>query len=248
MRADRHPRYNVSMAESLPHTATCLTTPDRLRPPRGAIFDMDGLLVDTEPVHAAAYCIAFSEVGLPLEMEEYCEYVTLAGGTIRDLYRQKGGLLEGWDALFARKCQCFRRQVHEEIDLLPGVLDLLTAFERRGTPCVLATGAGRFNAGVVVEHFHLGRFFRAVLAGEDVRRAKPDPEVFFRAAEILGLSPAECVSFEDSPKGVRAAVAAGVPCVAVPTAWTQTGDFTGAALTVGALAAVTPALLEGLYR
>ncbi|MBI3948301.1 MAG: HAD family phosphatase [Armatimonadetes bacterium] len=216
-------------------------------PPRGAIFDMDGLLVDTEPVHAAAYALAFREAGLHLDPEEYRRHVTLAGGTIRDLYRACGGTPDGWDRVFARKCERFRQVIAAEVALLPGVTALLAALARRGTPCLLATGSSRFNADVVLGRFGLGRHFPLVLTGDDVRRAKPDPEVFYRAAAALGLDPGECVSFEDSPKGVRAAAEAGVPCVAVPTAWTRGGDFTGAALVLDSLGEVTPALLESLW-
>lgn len=209
---------------------------------------MDGLLVDTEPVHAAAYVAVFGEIGLPLTLEEYRQHITLGGGTIRDLYRERGGAPEAWPEVFARKCARFKRHVHEQVALLPGASELLSALTERCVPCVLATGAGRFNAQVVLDCFGLRRHFTLVLAGEDVKRAKPDPEVFLLAAEKLGVLPGECVSLEDSPKGVRAAVAAGVPCIAVPTEWTRTGEFAGAARVLGSLREVTPAMLAAVCR
>lgn len=213
---------------------------------RGAIFDMDGILVDSEPAHAAAYVSAFAQAGLSLTLEEYRAWVTLGGGSIRDLFRARGGDPAGWEPLFAAKCEQFGRHVTEELTLLPGVLELLVALEQRGVPRVLATGAGRWNAEIILGHFGLSRFFRAVLTGDDVRRAKPDPEVFFLAAATLGLPPEECLSFEDSPKGVRAAAAAGVPCIAIPTRWTREGDFSRAYRVLGSLREMIPSLLDEL--
>lgn len=217
-------------------------------PPRAALFDMDGLLVDTEPVHAAAYVFAFQRAGLRLDPEAYRQHVTLGGGSIRDLYQACGGAPQGWNQVWAEKCRHFRELVRTQVTLLPGVEALLNVLTRRGTPCLLVTGSSRRNAEVVLNHFGLERFFSVVLTGDDVARAKPDPEVFFKAEAVLGLPLEECVSFEDSPKGVQAASQAGVPCVAVPTDWTRKGDFTGAALVVESLVEVTPALLETLWR
>ncbi|NLC58439.1 MAG: HAD family phosphatase [Armatimonadetes bacterium] len=207
---------------------------------------MDGLLVDSEPIHAAAYVTAFGEVGLPLHPEQYRQQVTLGGGSIRELYAQAGGMPEEWPAIFARKQELFARYLAERGVPLPGAITLLAALAARGTPCVLATGAGRSSAEVVLRHLNLQRFFCLVLAGEDVRRAKPDPEVFHKAARALAVRPGECVCLEDSPKGVAAAAAAGIPCIAVPTAWTKTGDLSRAALVAASLEQVTPQLLEEL--
>ncbi|HOJ22346.1 MAG TPA: HAD-IA family hydrolase [Armatimonadota bacterium] len=216
--------------------------------PHAVFFDMDGLLVDSEPVHAAAYVDAFERAGLALHPDEYRAHVTLGGGSIRDLYAAKGGTPEGWPALFERKCELFAKHVREEMELLPGASELLQALADRGTPCLLATGSGRVNATVILERFGLRPYFAAILSGEDVSRAKPDPEIFLKAAALIGASPAHCVSLEDSPKGVRAATGAGVPCIAVPTSWTRTGDFTGAALIVHSLQQVTPLLLEEIVH
>lgn len=216
--------------------------------PHGAIFDMDGLLLDSEPVHAAAYVTAFREAGFSLTLERYRQYITLGGGMIHELYLAQGGAPEGWNDIFTRKCALYQQAVTTEMQLLPGVTTLLAALAQRGTPCVLATGARRFNAEVVLSHFQLEDYFQAVIAGEDVHRVKPDPEVFHKATARLALSPEACVSFEDSPKGVRAAVAAGVACVAAPTDWTRSGDFTGAIRVVDSLVQVTPSLLEELFH
>ncbi|MDH7569089.1 MAG: HAD family phosphatase [Armatimonadota bacterium] len=216
-------------------------------PPRGVIFDMDGLLVDSEPVHAAAFISAFRHFGLSLEPEEYRQHVTLGGGSTRDLFLSKGGNPRQWEQVLALKRVRFRQHVAEGMELLPGAACLLQALNRRRTPCVLATGAGRATAETILNHFDLWRCFALVLSGDDVRHAKPDPEVFLKAVTALGVAPGECVSLEDSPKGVRAATAAGVRCVAVPTAWTRDGEFTGASLVVDSLVRVTPEVLESLF-
>lgn len=222
------------------------TTTSQQRPmlPRAVIFDMDGLLVDSEPIHAAAYVTAFHEFGLHLDPLEYRDHVTLGGGTIRDLYARRGGDPHAWPALFARKRELFARYLQENGSLLPGVEALLSALAEHGIPCVLATGAGRFSADVILTRFAIRHRFRLVLAGEDVRRAKPDPEVFHLAAERLQVRLDECVGLEDSPKGVQAASAAGLPCVAVPTAWTRLGDLSRAVRVVASLEEVTPELLR----
>lgn len=182
--------------------------------PRALVFDMDGLLVDSEPLwHEIEKAFIAARGGVwTYELAMQCTglgigpAIRLMGQTCGFDVDEDRDVAEMEDRLVARI---------DEISLKPGALRFLN--EARGRlPVGLASSSTRKIIDAVLRTFDLRDHFQVTVSGREVPRAKPFPDVYLRAAELLGVDPASCVAFEDSRNGCRAARSAGVKVIAVP--------------------------------
>lgn len=183
------------------------------------IFDMDGVIVDSNPVHRVAWAAYNRRFGLETTdaMQERM-YGRRNDDIVRDFFG--GGLSPREIAAHgAAKEAMYREMLGEGIDkfLVPGVRQFLE--QHRDVPMALASNAERENIDFLLDRAALRRYFRVVMDGHDVERPKPDPEIYIKTAEILKVSPVNCIVFEDSYSGVDAARAAGMRIVGVSTTY-----------------------------
>jgi HAD superfamily hydrolase (TIGR01509 family) len=178
---------------------------------RGIIFDLDGVLIDSEPMHLRAYQAVLAAYGVALPAEVYyASYLVLPDDEVlRRLLPDPDRVPEA----VAAKSRRYLELIAAGVPAFPDALALLarTAGWRVG----LATGSLRREAELALGSLGIRERFRSIVALEDCERGKPDPEPYRRAAAGLGLAPRDCVAVEDAPGGVRAAVAAGMRCIAV---------------------------------
>jgi beta-phosphoglucomutase len=208
------------------------------------LFDLDGLLIDSESLHFSAWRRTFGSIGFELSEELYLSHWTRAGMGVADFCRLYK-LSTDADALRGRKAALYRDLILTELQLMPGARQCLETF--RGHKRMALATAGYLEAvDPALERFELRDYFEAIVTRNDVKRFKPAPDVFLRAAELLNLPPAHCVVLEDAEKGVVAAHAAGMACIAIPTRHTKDNDFSLASRVVSSLHEVTLALLESL--
>ncbi|RPD47601.1 HAD family hydrolase [Hymenobacter sediminis] len=182
---------------------------------RTVIFDMDGVIVDTEPVHRYAFYRHFEELGIHVSDEEYA---TFTGCSTKNVYQQlkdKHGLAPDVDALMASKREFFNRAFDEkaDLDLLDGVRTLIEDLHQHGIQLILASSASKATIDRVMRRFALGPYFTHLISGEDFPRSKPDPAIFEHAASLSAAPKQECIVIEDSANGVAAAKAAGIYCI-----------------------------------
>ena len=178
----------------------------------GCIFDMDGVIVDSAKHHFTAWKILSDELSIPFTLDDN----KLLKGLSRIDSLEKIlslGLLE-LDSntklrLMEKKNSIYLDLVSsiDEQDILPGVHDLILELKREGVGVCL--GSSSRNATVILKNLNLFKIFDGVVDGNHITLSKPDPEVFFKASEILGISPSECVVFEDAASGVEAALSGG---------------------------------------
>jgi HAD superfamily hydrolase (TIGR01509 family) len=182
--------------------------------PDALVLDMDGLLVDSEPLwHEVEQSVARAHGGSwTAELSRECIGTGLKK-TAR-LMRERLGLGLSEDEAVGELGQAFVERV-AELELKPGAAELLGAARGR-VPLALASSSSSAIIEAVLGHFELLSLFDAVVSGLAVARAKPAPDIFLRAAELLGLSAARCVALEDSLAGVTSAKAAGMIVIAVP--------------------------------
>lgn len=185
-------------------------------PVEAALFDMDGLLLDTEALYIQAMQAAARtlERSMPLA---FCHSMVGIPGKecnlmIEEFYGE-GFSIDEFRRHFSAR---IRELLDERIPIKPGAIELLDFLAARGVPCAVATSAGRTTA----EH-HLGRAnllgrFQALATRDDVAHAKPAPDVYLEAARRLGVAPERCIAFEDSNVGLTAAHAAGTMAFFVP--------------------------------
>lgn len=184
----------------------------------GALFDWDGVVIDSSAQHEESWELLAKEVGRPLPEDHFVRGFGMKNQVIIP------GIL-GWTndpeeihRYSLRKEFLYREIVRERgIQPLPGVRELLELLEEHGVPCSVASSTHRENIEVIFDAIGLRRFFKAVVTSEDVSHGKPDPEVFLKSAARIGCDPRRCVVFEDAHVGIEAARAAGARVIAVAT-------------------------------
>ncbi len=193
------------------------------------IFDMDGLLIDSEPLWELAEADFLAAHGKRFSHEIACKTTGLRLDELIPAMKKYYGF-EGDDASLGREIiDHLFRHFEKGIPILPGAQHALESLSRR-FPVALASSSSRRVIGHVLDLNGWRQYFKSVCSGEEVPKGKPAPDVFLLAAGRLGVSPSQCVVFEDSLNGVRAAKAAGMHCVAVPCASRfQGSEFAGLA-------------------
>jgi HAD superfamily hydrolase (TIGR01509 family) len=180
------------------------------------VFDMDGLLFDTERLSRCALYAAAAELGVPLAEDAFPE---LIGRRMSDI-TQRLAVRVGDEVLAATLIECSEKHYQVLLDqgvpVKDGVEELLTWCEENGRPCAVATSTRKAKAEFKLASADLRGFFRVVIGGDQVENGKPAPDIYLRAAAELGVKAADCGVFEDSEPGLRAAHAAGAQVVWVP--------------------------------
>jgi HAD superfamily hydrolase (TIGR01509 family) len=184
--------------------------------PHAVIFDMDGLLLDTEALYRTAIMGACDELGFAMDDALHLSLVGCPLDANRIRLEAAFGPAFPFDTYVTTYRARFAVLAQHGIPVRPGAPELLTYLRETGLPAAVATSTGRPAA---LKHLQQAGFldsFRAVVARDDVSRGKPDPEVFLTAAQRLGVEPHLCLALEDSHNGVRAAAAAGMMTVMAP--------------------------------
>jgi HAD superfamily hydrolase (TIGR01509 family) len=207
-----------------------------MQPLRGVVFDMDGLMFNTEDV--------YYEVGKELLCRRGKEFThelsdAMMGRPPEPAFRTMiawCGLDDSWQQLAAESERLFVDMLGDHVVPMPGFLDLLDALIRSSIPRGIATSSTRNVVEAVLSRFDLQPRFHFILTAEDITHGKPHPEIYLTAARKLGLDPREILVLEDSRTGCEAAAAAGAFVVAVPDTHTRNQDFHVADLVVASLA------------
>ncbi|AZI67267.1 HAD family phosphatase [Kaistella daneshvariae] len=185
-------------------------------PLKAVLFDMDGVIVDTEPLHRKAYFKMFDDLGIVVPEDLYTTFTGAATKKVCSILIEKYNLKNTVDELAAIKRKYFKYFFYHDEDfaLLPGVEDLIKNYFENGIKLVLASSASMVTIDMVFEKFGLEKYFLGKISGDDLKESKPNPEIFLLAAEIAQEPKENCVVIEDSTNGILAAYAAGIFCVA----------------------------------
>lgn len=210
----------------------------------GVIFDLDGVLIDSEALWYRAASELLAEFGVSVSREEYARD-WIANGQGPEHAVAKHGLPITAEEFRRRRAPVVERLIATEAELMPGAREALERLSAR-FPLALATNSTAKTVASVFDKYGLRRWFKDLLTRERYARAKPEPDAFLAAAAALGLPPEQCVVIEDAERGVVAAHRAGARCVAVPNEFTRILDFSLADRVVGSLDDVTVALVEQL--
>ncbi len=187
----------------------------------GLIFDVDGVIADTETLNARASVLMFQELyGLAVKPEDFRPFVGTGDERYVEGVAEKYGLAIDVAKAVQRRAENFFKLLQEEpLPAVPGVHKLIAAAKHDPQArLAIATSGQKAKQFPVIQAagFSLDSF-DVIITGEDVTRKKPDPQIYLLTAERLGLPPASCVVFEDAPAGVTAAKRAGMACIAITT-------------------------------
>lgn len=179
------------------------------------IFDMDGVIVDTEPVHSYAYFQHFKELNIDVSKEMFTSFM---GNSTRNTFQKLKELFpitEEVEDLIQRKRTLFNDafDTKEDLVLLDGVEALIIDLYRNGMQLIVASSASKVTIDRVFKRFNLYQYFSHIVSGEDFPNSKPHPAIFEYAASLSIASKENCLVIEDSTNGVIAAKAAGIFCI-----------------------------------
>lgn len=183
---------------------------------KGCIFDLDGVIVDTAKYHFMAWRRLAKELGFIFTLEDNEALKGVSRMASLEILLRTGGVKateKEKEMMAARKngwyVEFITGMTPDEI--LPGSIRLLKALRKEGI--LTAIGSASKNAGMILDGIGLREMFDVIVDGNKIHKAKPDPEVFLRGAEEMGLAPGNCIVFEDAQAGIEAAIAGGMRCV-----------------------------------
>ena len=183
---------------------------------KGVLFDMDGVLVDSETFICKAAIMMFRELGLKVQPEDFQPFVGMGEN------RYLGGVAEHYgidvdiEKVKARTYEIYKKIVSGKLSPLPGAHEFISKCRKKGLRLALATSADTIKMEVNLKEIGLSRnSFHSVITGLDVNKKKPFPDIYLRAAKNLGLKPADCLVVEDAVSGIESGKAAGCRCLAV---------------------------------
>lgn len=179
------------------------------------IFDMDGVIVDTEPVHRYAYYKQFDELNITVTEELYTSFT---GNSTRNIFQKLKNIFsleQEVEDLILRKRAIFNDafDTKEDLELLAGVENLIKDLHQNGMQLILASSASKVTINRVFTRFKLHDYFTHIVSGEDFPESKPHPAIFEHAASLSVAPKENCIVIEDSTNGIKASKAAGIFCV-----------------------------------
>ncbi|MBN1836272.1 MAG: HAD family phosphatase [Spirochaetales bacterium] len=188
---------------------------------RAIVFDLDGVLADSEGLHVRSWQQLFEGRGLCFDPHWAVEWVGIPDVEIAARVCAEFSMEDGAAALVAEKRERFRSLVVDGLRSFEGVAAELSLCAAGSVPMAVGTASARVEAALMLQVMGFEGFFPVVVAGDQVPRVKPAPDIYLEAARLLGREPRECVALEDSPGGITAARAAGMRVHAVSTSFPQ---------------------------
>jgi HAD superfamily hydrolase (TIGR01509 family) len=211
--------------------------PPHLRDIQAVVFDLDGVLVDSEPIHFRAANRVLARYGASISEAEYRTVVGLGEFATWDAWRRRYGMAIPIEDLLAAHTQARLRDIAGGVTPIDDAVRVARWLHASGLRLAIASSSTRAVIDALLAGLGLADVFPIRVSGEDpgVHHSKPAPDVYLSAAARLGLPPADCLAIEDSAPGVVAAKRAGMLCIAVPNRWTADQDFSEADVVLDSL-------------
>jgi HAD superfamily hydrolase (TIGR01509 family) len=208
---------------------------------KAVLFDMDGVIVDTEPLHHKAYHLMFKDINIEVSDSLYDSFTGQSTLSICKTLCVQFKLQLEPQTLVALKRAHFKLlfETDKSLKLIEGVLDLIKDYHTNGLVLVLASSASIDTINRVFKRFDLDPYFVSKLSGADLKASKPHPEIFINAAKATGYSITECMVIEDSTNGIRAAKAAHIFCVGFKSEHSKNQDYSKADMVVERLSEIS---------
>ena len=186
------------------------------------IFDMDGVICHTNPHHVKAFEAFFDNYKIPYSEEEFEEHMYgKHNGYIMSHFFKRSVVGDELKKLEDEKESIFREIYKDKVETIPNYLKFLNQLKSRNFKTAVATSAPRANLDLIIKALKIEDEMDSMMSSEDVKHHKPDPEVYLKSAERVGVAPSHCIVFEDSFSGVSAALNAGMKVVGVLSTHTK---------------------------
>lgn len=212
------------------------------------ILDLDGLMIDSEPLQLKAMNVALMDLGIQLSEPEW---KLMVGHKTEENFLQ---ILNDYQLntdllpLIERKNYAYRQIIRKHAPPMPGLYELIHNIKETSWKLAIASSSVKDDINIILKMLDLEKSFDVVISGDQVLCGKPDPEIFLKTSLKLRTSPNKCLVLEDTVYGVNAAKAAGMFCIAIPNKYTATQDFSNASLVLKSLVEITPELLKNINK
>jgi len=213
---------------------------------KAVIFDMDGVIIDSEPVQMKAINLVMAQWSVQLEEKDF---IPMIGRRLADDYeylQNKFGVPIPFEAFFRQKTDAYQQLMKNEAVEMPGLTPLLKRLQSAGIKAAIASGSCPEDIEMVVNALRITAYFENLTSGHEVVNGKPHPEIYQLAANRLGIPYADCAAIEDTCYGVQSSKDAGMKCIAFPHPYTRHQDFSRADASVSSLDDITIDFLNTL--
>ncbi len=217
---------------------------------KSMIFDMDGVIIDSEPIHFEVEKRLLKDLGVAISNEECHSFVGTAGREMWLHIRGKYKLDKSVEELVEVERATYMDYLlsHENLMPIPGVAELIEELFRKEVKVVVASSASAKNIDLVTGMFNLERFLEAKVSGDVVNKGKPAPDTFLYAAKMIGAQPQECMVIEDSKNGVKAAKSAGMRCIGFKNPNSGRQDLSSADIIINSFSEINYQKLRKIYN
>lgn len=211
------------------------------------VFDMDGVLVDSEPLHMRSANLLLERFDRRIDEPTYRSFIGTGEVATWTAWKRTFALPLSVDEIIAEHTRLRTEEIRRGIDPIASAVSLARRLHERGHRLGLASSSAREVIDEILTALGVDDVFRVRVSGSDpdVRHSKPAPDVYLQAAARLGVEPAHCLAIEDSEPGVRAAKNAGMVCIAIPNRWTDHQDFSAADMVAADLAEIDWSWADG---
>lgn len=201
---------------------------------KAVLFDMDGVIVDTEPLHRKAYFKMFNELEIEVSEDLYTSFTGASTKRVCETLIREYNLSHTHEHLTDIKRTFFKDYFYNDadFDLIPGVRKLIEHYYENGVKLIVASSASMTTIKMVFEKFGLEKYFSGKISGADLKESKPHPEIFLLAAKMAGEPNENCMVIEDSTNGILAAHKANIFCAAYQSQHSKQQDYSLANITV----------------
>ncbi|MCT7904328.1 Beta-phosphoglucomutase [Candidatus Ornithobacterium hominis] len=215
---------------------------------KAVLFDMDGVIVDTEPLHRKAYYSMFDDFNIEVSEELFQTFTGKSTQHVCETLIDKFGLKNQPQELINVKRKFFKHLFDNDpnFDLIPGVLDLIKNLYQNNITLILASSASMNTINWVFEKFELTPYFTDKISGASLKESKPHPEIFEIAAKLAKAQKSECIVIEDSTSGLKAAHAAEIYAVAYRSKNSRNQDYSLAKTVISDFSEIDAKKLNGL--
>lgn len=218
-------------------------------PKFAVIFDIDGVLVNSNPTHFKTWQIAAQEDGFDFTADLFQRTFGQTSRSIIENNWPKPVTQEKIIALDARKENLYHELAAQgEVPPIPGAIELIRSLDSMNIPIAVGSSGPKINVDLIIRLLEIGPLLKAQISGSDVKEGKPAPDIFLKAAEATGLPPAQCVAIDDSESGVLSAKAAGMKCIGFFSEGHLPYEYEKADRVVHSFNELSPELLQDLWN
>ena len=206
---------------------------------RAFIFDMDGVIIDSEPIHRQVHKEIMNTLGVNISKGELALYAGATNEYIFTKLKERYGIKESVSELMDYKSKLIINKVKEEsLEPINGIRELLNALRKNNIKTAIGSSSPRSLIEAVIDKFNLHGAFDCIVSGEEVERSKPYPDVYIEVSKKLGINPEKCIVVEDSHNGVQAAKSAGMKCIGFDNINSGNQDLSKADVRVDAISKI----------